>query len=144
MIDGDVQCDANLRIVYPVTGSFPEFYNPTMSSTMTWSLYDDNEEQVASLSSVNMENIWEDDDYYETSQLSPSARSFTFPANAVDDFGTATQFTMDITQLNVNTVNDVMLMSGHSAYQSYGYGSKQERGRTQILNHYRKLINQYR
>ncbi len=115
VIDGDTMCDTELRTVYEAVGDFPSAYDPSQSAEVSWTLSNDNDRQVATASSFSMK--YNTDSYEQV--LSPSDRSFTFPADAVEDFGAATSFTLGISQMNIKTVNDVMLISSQGITETY-------------------------
>lgn len=115
VINGNTMCDTDLRTVYEAVGDFPPTYDSTESAEVSWTLSNDNERQVATASSFSLK--YNTDSYEQV--LSPSDRSFTFPAEAVEDFGAGTSFTLGISQMNIKTVNDVMLISSQGITESY-------------------------
>ena len=116
IVNGDTKCDTSLRLVYEAVGTFPADYDPANAATVTWTLSNNNQKQFASATSFSPVK-YQNDSFSQ--DISPSARSFTFPAGAVDDFGAMTSYTLNIDQMNSKTVDEVLLIASQSTSEQY-------------------------
>jgi hypothetical protein len=138
VVDGSVKCNTEFSMVRNAYAYFPASYDPAFPVYVSWALNGNNQIQMASLRS--MDNADLDTDVFDH-KLSPSARSFTFPAYAVQDFGYMTTYTLDIVQMNSKTVNDIMFVSSSSQYQDYGYGTDYGINKRMLIQYCIHLIN---
>lgn len=121
IIDGETACDGSLTMVNEVSGSFPATYDPSSSATISWAVSGtgNNDSQIVSATSYDPVNFTHDS-FDEV--LTPSARSYTFPAEAVESYGADTMYSLEITEMNAKTVSDVMLISSHGDDKDYPEG----------------------
>jgi len=119
IIDGISQCNVNLEIVYEADVTFPVEYDYTETASITWSLSNDNQTQIASI--ISFDNADFEEDSYDH-ELDPSTRDYLFPADVVDNFGDMTTFTLELSQINSVFSNPVNVISAQSEYKSYGFG----------------------
>lgn len=98
--NGNKKCDVDIRMPYPAIASFPSTYNPAQSATFTWSLSNNNQYQFAGVTAFKEQEVG-DDLYDDAIELLPvTARSHTVPANAVESFGSGTEYELVVSQLN--------------------------------------------
>ena len=117
-IDEMQMCKTSLFIVNDATASFPGDYNPSSTAYLSWSLNGSNQTQRISVVSFNnADNTM--DDFEEI--IPPSSRSFYLPANIVQSYGAQTTYTLEVTQINTKSVNDVLLISSQSQFKDYGF-----------------------
>lgn len=107
----------SIRTPYRAQGSFPTNYRPQESAALSWTLSEDNQYQSVTLSSES-EGMEEDDDFAK--DLEPSLRSFTFPVNAVQDFGPNTSYTMSVLQYSFLKSGRTAFLAAHTNAQHYG------------------------
>lgn len=123
-VNNDVKCNTTLKTAYEATGDFPADYSPANAATVTWTLSSNNQKQYATATSFSPVK-YSNDSFSE--EISASARSFTFPAGAVDDFGNMTSYTLSIDQMNTKTVDGVMLIASQSTHANYTSFAKEAR-----------------
>jgi len=128
----------NIKTAYRAYGNFPSYYNPTTTAELSWTLSDNNQYQVAGVSSYS-EDYEDYDDAME--DLDPSDRTYTIPANAVQHFGDYTEYELLIMEMNFtqNGRTAFMAVQGSSNY----YESIPAKDVAQnLLTHARKLRKQ--
>ena len=118
--NGTQQASGTIKTAYRCYANFPAYYNPSTTAELTWSLNNNNQFQTAGVSSYG-EWSGEEEEYDEHFvELSPSARSYTIPANAVDNFGEWTEYELLVMQINFTK-------SGRSAFMAVqGQGNSYE------------------
>ncbi len=114
-VNNILKAQTDLRMVYQASANFPNTFNPASSFAIDWSLSANNQYQIAVLSSWHDED--QEDEYHK--DLSPSARSYTFPANAVQNFGSGTEYGVYLTQANLKLVNKIACLSTHTLGADY-------------------------
>ncbi len=108
---------ANLASVYPTTTfNWPDTIVQGGAVEVSWTLPQNNQYQLANCTSYDF--YYENDDEYEK-ELVNSIRSYTFPANCVDDFGVGTEYDYCIDQINQTTNGRFLVVSGYSNYMEY-------------------------
>lgn len=117
--NGNTVASQTLKIPYNAAVSFPDSFDPTNAATMNWNMAGNNKYQVVSLSSTG-EGFDDDDDWEKV--IDVSARTFTFPANAVEDFGPDTEYDMILAQMNFEKSGRVAFSSFSFAVEMYGEG----------------------
>ena len=103
-----------LRIPYEPTVTFPSTFDPTKTAKMTWQMSGDNQYQVASLYAG-------DNDEYNKN-IAASARTYTFPKDAVSSTGADSEYGMMLTEINFETAGRVAFSSFSFTMQEYGNG----------------------
>lgn len=140
-IDDMQMCKTSLFIVNDATASFPSDYDPSSTSYLSWSVNGSNQTQRISVVSFNnSDNTL--DDFEEI--IPSSARSFYLPANIVQSYGSLTTYTLEITQLNTKTVNDVLLISSQSQFRDYGFGAQASLGQHSMAEYCLSLARRFR
>jgi hypothetical protein len=144
LIAGDTTYSANLKTTYNATNaSFPDEFNPSQSHTVSWSLSNNNQYQIADAWSYLWD--WENEDNDQESEymkaLSPSDRQHTFPANAVENFGPETEYELAIVQVNMKTSGKLVMMANSGVWADYyDYDYKNEDMKEKIANRSQKII----
>jgi hypothetical protein len=108
------------KMVYGAEVTFPNTYDPTTSAPLSWTLPDNNQYQFAGISSFKSNYPDEDDTDEYFVQLPVTSRSYTIQANAVDDFGAETEYSLGVEQLNYHITNRIAVMSFYEDFESYG------------------------
>jgi hypothetical protein len=116
----DTVASKSMRMPYQPDATFPSVFDPASSATMSWEMAGNNNFQVVSLSSEGEG----DDDYDDWEKaIDVSARTFTFPANAVESYGPDTQYSMSLAQMNFEKSNRVAFSGFSYAANVYGEGT---------------------
>lgn len=112
--------DTTQKIVYGADVAFPATFDHTQSTPLSWSLANNNQYQFAGISSYksNYPNEDSTDEYYV--QLPVASRSYTIQANAVDDFGDETEYSLGVEQLDYHVTNRIAVMSFYEDFEDYG------------------------
>lgn len=106
-----------VKTCYPASCTFPGVYNPAETLTLNWNLTNNNQTQFVSVSSTNYPtNTNYDEELY---QVSNSARSYTIPANAVQDMGVGTDYELGILEFNHYISGTCYLTTTQGAGASY-------------------------
>lgn len=108
---------SSIKTPYRVATTFPNTYNPTQTAHLTWNLDANNQYQVLTVSAYNPQTD-EDDDYDKN--LDPSARSFTIPANVVENYGAGAEYTIDLAQANFTKSGRTAILAIQGNSQDYG------------------------
>jgi hypothetical protein len=85
-----------------------------------WTLANSNQYQIATVDTYYYE--WSTNNEYEDEysvELSNTLRSYTFPANCVDDFGDDTEYFFSIDQVNQTVNGRFVAVSTFSDYMDY-------------------------
>jgi len=139
IIDGDSKTNTTLDMVYEADVTFPAEFDPADEAAITWTLADDNQSQMAS--ALSFDNADFEEDIYDY-ELDPEDRSYVFPANAVEDFGDMTTFTLELSQMNYKHRNYIMIVSAQSDYQDYGFGYDKARNTpAEMIKYCRRLLS---
>ena len=102
------------------TFTYPGYFVPGEPVTFDWTLANSNQYQIATVDTYYYE--WSTNNEYEdeyTAELSNSLRSYTFPANCVDDFGDDTGYMFSIDQVNQTVNGRFVAVSTFSDYMDY-------------------------
>jgi len=94
--DDNVLYEGSLRIAFNAVANFPQAIDPSRPVTLTWGLNGDNQGQVAVLS-AELAGGDASDEAQQT--LSPEVRSWTFPAQAVQNLGYGAEYTLELIQV---------------------------------------------
>ncbi|MBW6514068.1 MAG: hypothetical protein K0B87_04870 [Candidatus Syntrophosphaera sp.] len=140
-VNGSTKVNTTLKIVYNALAQFPANYNPSGTGSMSWTLTADNQSQMASAISFDNDTMAEDIFDHE---LLPSDRSYVFPVNAVQNYGSLTTYTLEITQMNFKYRNKVMVVSAQSDNKDYGFGGKSRDTQEYIARYCLRLLNHIR
>ncbi len=125
----------NPQAITSTAADLPQTYNPSQAVQLNWSLSNNNQYQFAGVTSFKEGEPDMEDEYFR--QLAPSARTFIVPANAVNDFGNETIYTLGIDQVNFKIENRISLMSVQSVTDAYPkHLSPQNRQALKILRLY--------
>lgn len=116
--NGNTVASQTMRMPYQAEVSFPATFDPTKTASMTWEMAGNNKYQVVSLYSES----YDDDDDWDKS-IAVSARSFTFPANAVESYGPDTEYGMMLAQMNFEKTGRIAFSSISFASEEYGSGA---------------------
>ena len=116
--NGNTVAAKSLRLPHRADVTFPANFDPNEAASLNWQMAGDNEYQIASLTANHFET--EEDERYEA--ISTSARSFTFPANAVENFGPGTEYYLRLMQMNFEKSGRVAFIG--VSWGSWNYGSK--------------------
>lgn len=115
--NGNVIVEKIIKTCYSCTGSFPNVYDPTTSQEITWTVAGNNQTQFVSVSASNWDgSISYDEELY---QVSNSARSYTIPANAVQDLGVGTEYELAVLQSNVYISGTTYITTSHGDGATY-------------------------
>jgi len=116
LLNGTSKVNSSLKIAYLPSAVFPLNYDYAEPAAISWTVAGNSQYQFAGASS-------EKEDTEQTSdhvrQLDPGVRAYTVPANAVDDFGPGTEFTLGVDQMNYKVVSRIAMMSIGSDVQTY-------------------------
>lgn len=116
---GNKQYSASLQIPYNITSAtFPSTFQVDQSHTVSWTLANNNKNQIAEAWSYYWD--WDEDQeshYYK--ELKPSDRQFTFPANCVEDFGPETEYDLGILQIDYKMANKLVAVAMTGAFEYY-------------------------
>jgi hypothetical protein len=125
--NGNTIISKSVKMPYPSTCDFPATYNPTESVSLNWTMDGNNQLQYVSVSASNWENTTDNYDE-EMYQVSNSARSYTVPANAVQDLGVGTEYELGIIQMNNYFSGKVYLytMQGSGVYYTDSFKKAQK------------------
>jgi hypothetical protein len=115
--NGNKVCDANIRMPYNATATFPQNYSPSAAANISWNLSDNNQYQFAGVSAYN-EGM--DEEQEAIVQIQPSARSYTVPANAVTGFGAGTEYSLLVSEMNFVRDGRTAISAAQGQMQSYG------------------------
>ena len=118
--NGTKVCDVDIKMPYPATATFPQNYSPTASATFNWSLSDNNQYQFAGVSAYGGADQTED----AIVSITPSARSYTVPANAVTGFGPSTEYELLVTQINFARDGRTAVSAIQGQYKDYNTQSR--------------------
>jgi hypothetical protein len=119
-INGLSKLNTSLKIAYIPHATFPLNYSYNQPATLNWTVAGNSQYQFAGASSEKEET---DQSSEHVKQLDVSSRTYTIPANSVQDFGPGTEFRLGVDQVNYKLMNRIALMSIGSDTQSY-YSSK--------------------
>lgn len=135
--NGEIISSSKIRMPYKATVAFPLTFFPSLSATMNWSMQHNNSYQIAEAYSINQDT--EQYDYY-MKILSPSARTFTFPANAVESMNPSSYYVLYLTQENFSKNGRVAFSSYFSTAWAYP-GSKHVLSREEQIRISRARLN---
>ncbi len=119
--NGVQKVSTSLKIAYRSSNLItPETYVISEPTNISWTLPSSNDHQFAGVSAYksNYPNEDDEDEYFV--ELTPSARAYTIPANAVDNLGTGAEYNIGVTQANYNINNRIAVMSFFDVFQAYG------------------------
>ncbi|MCB5252708.1 MAG: hypothetical protein RBR69_05620 [Candidatus Cloacimonadaceae bacterium] len=129
--NGNTVASKTLRMPYRANVNFPASFDPTQTASMDWEMAGNNKYQIVSLySESEMED--EDDDWEKS--IPNSARSFTFPENAVEGFGPETGYDMMLSQANFEKSGRIAFSSISFAAEFYGYGEPAKLDASELRN----------
>lgn len=134
--NGTTIISKTVTMPYAATCSFPVDYDPTQSASISWSLAGNNQTQAVTVSASNWDGSYDDYDE-EVYSISNTARSYTIPANAVQDLGVGTEFELSVIQTNSYFSGRVYLFTMQGEYALYGDYVKQAQKNPSML---RKLM----
>jgi hypothetical protein len=121
LLNGTSKVNSSIKIAYLPNAVFPQNYDYTEPATISWTVVGNSQYQFAGASSKK-EDTEEASDHVR--QLEPGIRTYTVPANSVDDFGPGTEYTLGVDQINYKVVNRIAMMSIGSDVQTY-YSKRQ-------------------
>lgn len=103
--NGTLKASTDFTIPWVADGTFPASFNPAQSAEISWTMSHNNQYQVAGVNSSKYVSSTENysDEYIKS--IPTSARSFSIPANSVQDFGAGTNYTMFVDEINYKNVN---------------------------------------
>jgi hypothetical protein len=113
------KANTNFTIPWVCDGTFPSTFNPAQASEMSWTLSNNNQYQVAGVNASKYVSSTENyfDEYIKS--ISTSARSFSIPANSVQNFGAGTSYTMFVDEINFKNVNRIAFLGWESDMTVY-------------------------
>lgn len=111
-----LKVDTTIRIAYIPNANFPQSFASNQSAFLSWQLAGSNQYQFVGARSEN-ESTDQDSDYVK--QIEPNIRSYTIPANAVQDYGPGTEYTLGVDEVNFKVVNRIAVMSIASDARNY-------------------------
>jgi hypothetical protein len=119
MKNGTQETSGTIKTPYRCYANFPAYYNPSTTAEITWSLSNNNQFQTAGISSYGdwEAEVEEYDEHF--AELSPSARNYTIPANAVDNFGEWTEYEMLVMQVNFTKSGRTAFMATQGQGNNY-------------------------
>lgn len=119
-INGLSKLNTSLKIAYIPHVTFPLNYSYNQPATLSWTVAGNSQYQFAGASSEKEETEQSSE---HVKQLDVTSRTYTIPANSIQDFGPGTEFMLGVDQVNYKLINRVALMSIGSDTQSY-YSNK--------------------
>lgn len=114
MKNSTVLSSADVRMPYQSSTAFPAVFDPSQDTSFSWSMQNSNQYQYAGADVFNWETE-EDDEYIVV--LNKEARSFTVPANALEDLGPDAEYSLFLGQLT-------FVEKGRFAFSSFYIDSK--------------------
>jgi hypothetical protein len=138
--NGVEKASTSVMIPYACDAALPQSYMPDQAVSIDWTLDGNNQYQVAGVNASKYVSATENyfDEYIKN--LPVSSRSLNIPANAVDDFGSGTSYTVFVDQITYKNVNRIAFLGWQGEYQLYRAGS-QELSLDRIRAHGRKLVD---
>ncbi|MDD3143679.1 MAG: hypothetical protein PHG32_05730 [Candidatus Cloacimonetes bacterium] len=137
IVNGETVVSSNQTVVYNADATFPLTYNPAQSAYMYWSLGGNNQVQTASAYAFDPDDPY--DDEVADTDLAASVREYTFPANIVQDHGTGSSYTLEITQMNHKYVDNVLVATAQSDWADYGDMKIDHFSNARLANYVRRL-----
>jgi hypothetical protein len=122
LFNGTSKVNTPLTMAYIPNATFPNSFSYNQSANVSWSLAGNNQYQFIGASSYGPGT---DQDSNYSKQLTNTVRSYTIPANSVTNYGTATEYYLDLDQTNYKNINRVALMSFANDSQSYNVKGKE-------------------
>ncbi|MDZ4183092.1 MAG: hypothetical protein U1B83_09460 [Candidatus Cloacimonadaceae bacterium] len=137
------QCENNIKMPHPASATFPQNYSPGASASFSWNLSTDNQYQYAGVDAYKYVEGGEDvyDDYIKS--ISPSARSFTVPANSVQNLGAGTDYSLMVMQLNYARSGRNVMTAYQGQYSEYTTKNADTSVMDQILRA-RRIVTQFK
>jgi hypothetical protein len=128
----------SLPLPYHCVGSFPATFDPAESASISWTLDHENQYQVAGANSSKYVSATEilTDEYIKS--IPVTNRSFTVPANSIQDFGEGTNHSLFIDQLNYKLDNRIAFVAWNGSDHSYQKELVSDPGR--LTRHGRSLL----
>ncbi len=109
--------DSTIKPVTVINGAdFPTSYNPTQSSTFTWTLPTNNQHQVAGVSAYKDNYPAESWSGENMKEIEIGARSYTVPANPIANVPEGAAYTLGVSEVNYKIVNKIALLSINGAW----------------------------
>ena len=137
--NGTTKIDTQLKIAYMPSVTFPATFTANQAAAISWTQGGNNQYQFIEALSISPDYTDESD---EVKQLDVSARSYTFPANSVESYGSGTLYYLILDQMNFKIENRIALMSYANDSQEY-FPTKDINNRidlvTQALKLYRSV-----
>lgn len=145
----DIETDENsysitVQIPYATSyTTFPENYYPSENAKVDWSLDVNNHNQIA----YAFSEFWDDEDWDNDQvsewykEISPSNRSFVFPANIVTNFGNNTFYELGIIQFNFNKSERIIVVSISDRHKFYEKQAVETRSRNLLNKFLFELVN---
>lgn len=137
IVNGETVVSSNQTVVYNADATFPLTYNPAQSAYMYWSLGGNNQVQTASAYAFDPDDPY--DDEVADTDLAASVREYTFPANVVQDHGTGSTYSLEITQMNHKYVDNVLVATAQSDWADYGDMKIDHFSNARLANYVRRL-----
>ncbi|MBN2830397.1 MAG: hypothetical protein JXR56_08770 [Candidatus Cloacimonetes bacterium] len=132
---------ADLKTIFTTdTFTYQNYYVPGEALNFSWSLPGSNQYQMATASSYAYD--WINDTEYEDEysvELSNTLRTFSFPANCVNNYGDYTDYYFSIDQYNQAINGRFLAMSTYSDYMDY-YSYKSEQPKISMEKHILRMI----
>jgi len=136
--NGTQKASANVQMPYAASATFPQNFSPGASANVTWSLSNNNQYQYVGVSAYlyvpQGQSLF--DEYFKF--IDPSARSYTLPANAVDNLGTGTMYELYVSQVNFARDGRTAITTHQTQYHSYN--SKQEKDILDLYKNAKRAI----
>ncbi len=137
LVNGEITVSTTQTVVYNADATFPLTYNPTQSAYSYWTLAGNNQVQTASAYAWDPQDPYQDE--IADTDLAASVREYTFPANIVQDHGTGSSYTLEITQMNHKYVDNVLVATAQSDWQDYGDMKTDRFSPARLANYVRRL-----
>ena len=137
IVNGETVVKTQQKVVYPADATFPLTFNPAQSAYAYWTLDADNKVQYATAYAYDPDDPYQDE--VLDAELAGSVREYTFPANIVQDHGTGSSYTLEITQMNHKYVDNVLVATAQSDWQDYGDMKTDRFSPARLANYVRRL-----
>lgn len=141
-VDGQKKMDRSFRTPAMVNGNFPSTFTNTQATTFTWNLNPNvNSSYQMVFASSYPEDSMDDDGTFFSKMLSPSARSYTLPANTLANWGSDTFYFLSIQEADARIENRVGVVVGSMDFAGYLPTSKDKDERSIRRSMHRAILN---